>query len=345
LLPKHVKKVRSKGRDYYYFDTGKLVEGKKVYTRLPGIREAGFGGSYAALLGHRNRKAPTDLLRVPKLVDLYQRSPAYAGLATASQKLYDIYFRRLEKLLPTAPVGEITRGDMRKLIDGMSATPGAANAFLGAASALFGWARDREYIAANPCEGIDQLPGGEHHPWPEHVLRAALASDDSAVRLLTHLLYYTAQRLGDVLRMGWGDIADDRALVRQQKTGKVLSIPLHRALRAELAKRPQAGATIVVSTAGRPLSGDMARKALKTFTAEQNAPCVPHGLRKNAVIALLEAGCSVAETAAISGQTLRMVEHYARARDQAKLAGDAIMRWEVQEARADITGTAEEIKK
>ncbi len=327
-LPKHVKRVRSKGREYLYFDTGKKVDGKKVYARLPALRDAKFGGSYAAMLGHRNRGAKADVLTIPRLVDLYQRSPAYRSLAPASVKLYDIYLRRLEKLLPTAPAAEVTRGDVRKLVDGMAETPGAANAFTSAVGALFGWAKDREYVPINPADGIDALPGGEHQPWPEHVLRAALACDVARVRLLTHLLYFTAQRLGDVLKMQWTDIADDRALVRQQKTGKVLSIPLHRELRAELAKQPRTAPTIIANINGKPLSGDMARKALKGFTAEQNALCVPHGLRKNAVIALLEAGCSVAETAAISGQTLQMVEMYARGRDQAKLAGDAMLRWE-----------------
>jgi integrase len=309
LLPKYVKRVRSKGKDYLYFDTGKLVDGKKVYTRLPALRDNAFGGSYAALLGHRNRRAPADLMRVPQLVAMFQSSPTYSVLAPASKKLYDIYLRRLEKLLPT---------------------PGAANAFLSTASSLFGWAKDRDHIRSNPCDGIDTQPQGEHQPWPEHVLKAALASDDATVRLLTHLLYYTAQRLGDVLAMQWSDITGDRMLVRQKKTGKVLSIPLHRQLKAELATRTAGAGTIITGATGKPLSQDMARKALKTFTADQNAPCVPHGLRKNAVIALLEAQCSVAETSAISGQTLQMVEMYARGRDQAKLAGDAMLRWEAQ---------------
>ena len=55
---------------------------------------------------------------------------------------------------------------------------------------------------------------------------------------------------------------------------------------------------------------------------------VPHGLRKNAVIALLESGCSIPETAAISGQSMRMVEHYAKQRNQEMLAGAAILKWE-----------------
>jgi hypothetical protein len=45
------------------------------------------------------------------------------------------------------------------------------------------------------------------------------------------------------------------------------------------------------------------------------------------VNALLECGCSAAETAAISGQTLQLVEHYAKKRDQRKLASAAILKW------------------
>lgn len=326
-LPKHVRRKVSKGRTYYYFDTGQKIDGKPVLARLPDLRDPKFGGSLAALQGHRSRRAPVELLKVPKLVDEYESSPAWRALSPNSQRLYEIYLRRLEKLLPTAPAAEVTRADVRKLMDGMAATPGAANAFLSAARALFAWAKDRDLVPANPCEGVDALPGGEHQPWPEHILRAALASDDAAVRRLTHMLYYTAQRLGDVLAMTWADVSDDRLLVRQQKTGRVLSIPLHRALRDELGSTSGEG-PILRSPAGRPYSGDMARKVLKTFTASQNVPCVPHGLRKNAVIALLEAGCSVAETAAISGQTLQMVEHYAKRRDQALLASSAMMRWE-----------------
>jgi hypothetical protein len=55
---------------------------------------------------------------------------------------------------------------------------------------------------------------------------------------------------------------------------------------------------------------------------------VPHGLRKNAVIALLEAGCSSPETAAISGQSLRVVEHYAKERDQSLMADSAVLKWQ-----------------
>jgi hypothetical protein len=43
---------------------------------------------------------------------------------------------------------------------------------------------------------------------------------------------------------------------------------------------------------------------------------------------LLEAGCTDAEVAAITDQSRDMVEHYARAVNQRRLAAAAILKWE-----------------
>jgi integrase len=54
--------------------------------------------------------------------------------------------------------------------------------------------------------------------------------------------------------------------------------------------------------------------------------CTFHGLRKAAARRLAEAGCSANEIAAWSGQSLREVERYTRAADQARLARNAMTR-------------------
>jgi integrase len=53
-----------------------------------------------------------------------------------------------------------------------------------------------------------------------------------------------------------------------------------------------------------------------------------HGLRKSAVVFLLEAGCTDAEVSAITGQSRQMVEHYGRKVSQEKLAAAAVLKWE-----------------
>ena len=56
-----------------------------------------------------------------------------------------------------------------------------------------------------------------------------------------------------------------------------------------------------------------------------------HGLRKSAVVMLLEAGCTDAEVASITGQLRQMVEYYSRQVNQRKLAAAAILKWERSE--------------
>ena len=53
-----------------------------------------------------------------------------------------------------------------------------------------------------------------------------------------------------------------------------------------------------------------------------------HGLRKSAVVMLLEAGCTTAEVQAITGQSVEMVEHYAKDVNTRKLAKSGMEKWE-----------------
>ena len=56
---------------------------------------------------------------------------------------------------------------------------------------------------------------------------------------------------------------------------------------------------------------------------------MPHGLRKNAVMAMLEAGCKISEAASITGQTFAMVEHYAARLNKRKMAESAVRKFEI----------------
>ena len=68
------------------------------------------------------------------------------------------------------------------------------------------------------------------------------------------------------------------------------------------------------------------RAYAQAWASKRGSKIVAHGLRKNAVNALLEAGCSVGEVSSVSGQSLALVEHYAKRRSNRKLAVSAIGR-------------------
>ncbi|WP_156447963.1 tyrosine-type recombinase/integrase, partial [Sphingobium sp. CCH11-B1] len=185
----------------------------------------------------------------------------------------------------------------------------------------------RGHVTNDPFFEIDEMQTGEHEPWPDSALKLGLEAADDYARLTVHLLYYTAQRIGDVAAMQWRDIHGDTIHVTQQKTGKLLEIPIHAELAKELAKHPRSLATIIPGRPGEGKTNKM-RLAIQAVCSAHGFKVVPHGLRKNAVNALLEAECSVAETAAISGQSLQMVEYYARKRSQKKLGKSAMLKWE-----------------
>lgn len=325
----HVKRTRAKGRHYYYFDTGQAGEdGKRIWTRLPDPSDRTFGATYAALLGHKTRRdRPADEMTAAKLVDLYQAGGQFTKLAEATQRIYRIYQGEFVAQLGAAPAGALERKDIVLLLDKMADRPGAANMVLKATRAAWGWARKRGHITNDPFADIGTMEVGEHEPWPEEAVAAALCCDDDQVRLAVHLLYYTAQRIGDVCALRWQDIRDGRLILTQQKTRKAMEIPVHSVLAAELERHPRSLSTILGGPPTRPRI-DKLRYEIQAFCSGLGYKVVPHGLRKNAVNALLEAGCSVAETAAISGQSLQMVEHYARRRSQSKLGRAAILKWE-----------------
>lgn len=330
---KYIKRVKARGKVYLYFDTGAKKDGKPILKPLPDPKSRDFGGAYAALLGHRNRrsgiKAQTS---VKDLISLYEKSAEYRKLAKNSQRLYSLHLAKVAHEMGDAPAAKVEPRDIARMMDKLGDKPATANLVLATVGALYSWARiaHRQYVppTCDPTRDIKQLEVGEHKPWPEHVLQAALESDKARVRLATHLLYYTAQRIGDAVNMRWSDIRDGVLHITQQKTGKDLRIHIHSALAAELAKTPRRALTILTTVDGHSIGPQRIRIALKEHCAAFGLDLVPHGLRKNAVIALLEAGCSVAETASISGQSFQMVEYYAKLRDQGKLSSAAVLKWE-----------------
>jgi integrase len=326
-LPKHVRSKVAKGRTYYYFDTGAKANGKAVLKRLPDIRDPEFGRMLSAAQSGRTRRGKIKgVLTIAGLADLYEKSPEFRKLAEATRRSYELNLDKARKRLGIAPANELKPSDVRLVHDEMADQTGAANQFVRVLGSLYSWGRKRGHVTAKPTESVELFDETPHEPWPEWLLEQALV--DEQVRLPVALLYYTAQRIGDVCRMGWSDIRGGVSItVRQAKTGKVLEIPLHSDLRGLLEEAPRQALTIL-SSGGRKRSEKALRDKLQAWAAERKQKVVPHGLRKNAVIALLECGCSVAETAAISGQTLQVVEHYAKARNQSKLASAAILRWE-----------------
>jgi integrase len=332
----HVHTKRAKGRTYFYFDTGaKSESGGKVLKRLPDIRDPTFARAYQQAQALRTRRVTVEGERTfDWLLRMFERSVEFRALAKNSQTNYSRHlgyasanFRSDEGR--SWPLDLLTAEHVLILRDKFAGTPGKANATVRALGALFKWASKagRKYMAVNPAAGIELLEGGEHEPWPEHLVEAALA--DPAMRLPVGLLYYTGQRISDVVKMGRSSIARGILTLTQQKTGITLRIAVHSELAVILAADAPTGAMLfLVNEWGKPLTESGVRQRIQKWAKDRGHHVVPHGLRKNAVNALLEAGCSTAEVSAITGQDLQTIEHYAKQRDKEHLSRAAILKFE-----------------
>lgn len=325
----HVKWVKSKGRVYAYFNTGqKKASGAVIYKRLPVYPSDGFYASYAAFLGGRTKRVADNTYTVAQMADDYLASNEYARKAEGTRKLYRIQLTKVTQHLGKFPVTDLQAKDIRSVLVNEDWGAATQNAFVAVVGAIFRWGRRWDKTKLTPTQGIDKEKTGEHDAWPKSILKAALEAEDDRIRLAAHLLYYTGQRIGDVCEMLWNNIEDDDIHVVQQKTGADLWIPLHRNLRAELARTPKKALTILSGAEGGRPSVWVLRKELQAFTRALGVETVPHGLRKNAVIALLEAGCTVPEVCAITGQTHEMAEHYAKQVNKRMLGKAAMLKFE-----------------
>ena len=326
-LPKleHVKYVRAKGKLYAYFNTGrKNSAGHPIRVRLPDPAAIDFHDKYAAFKAARTRRKNA-VYTVADLAEEYLASASFIKRPESTKKNYRTHLTKVTEEWGRFPAGDLQSADVRLVIESDRWTPGTAYMVLAVIGVIYKWGRRNRGLEIDPTRDVERPKYGEHDPWPSDVLEAALTSEDDLVRLSSHLLYFSGQRIGDVLAMRWGDIRDGSIYVKQGKTGKVVEPPLTAELAEELARTPRKGIYILDGVKPAYL-----RRRLQAFTSALGVKTVPHGLRKNAVNALLEAGCTVPEAAAITGQTHQVVEHYAARVNRRMLGKAAVVKLDLQ---------------
>jgi integrase len=331
-LPEGVHAVKRKsGRYAYYWRPHRGTARAGASERLPDNPES--VEFWAAV---KRLKAPTaEIGGLARMVNDYLKSPHFASLKPNTQREYRRYMASLRELLASEQADDLKPHHIAQMRDGMGDTPAKANAYMRAIGALYDWGRERGLCSGNPALGLKKLKVGEYQPWPQWAWDLAQTHMREDLRTACALGLYTGQRLGDVLNMQLGDIRNNAITVRQAKTGKTLQITLHAELRPIIAAARARGAIFIVSRAnGQPFSVDQFHAAWSREMEKEpqgkirQAGFVFHGLRKSACVKMAEAGCTVNQIAAVTGQSLAMVEHYTKAAEQLGLARDAIERLE-----------------
>lgn len=297
---------------------------------LPGSPE--FMAAYEAALSGGHVRKPIGAARtasgtINSAVVSYYASTAFLSLSVGTQRARRV---RLEKFRAThgdRGVATLNRAHIETMIAKMMNTPAEAGNFLKALRGLMKHAVAVGLRGDDPTEGVTKpvRRSAGIHTWTEEEISQFEEQHPigSRARLALALLLYTAQRRGDVIRMGRQHIRNGDLHLTQRKTGASLAIPVHSELAEIIAATPNNHLTFLTTATGAAFSDAGFGNLFRDWCREAGLPehCSAHGLRKAACRRLAEAGASANVIASISGhRTLRMVEGYTRAADQARMA-------------------------
>ena len=318
---KHIKRVRVKGRTYWYH--------RKTGERLPddpeerALRAAEIN---RCLNGQRRTIAAGS---VQAVITLYKAAPNFRSLAATTKKDYALYLDIINEKWGRLPIADIRKPHILAFRDQFADKPGKANGLLKSLRILLDFAVERELRTDNPAKDVKRLKGGKgHESWPDDAIDRFLASAPPMMALALRLGLYTGQREGDCLEMSWHDYNGKEIYVVQNKTGTKLRIPVHPELKAALDSEKRISPVILTAATGKPFKSSNFRFHFGTAVKAAGLVGVSfHGLRYTAAARLAEAECSLKEIAAITGhKSLAMIEKYTRDADQKRLAGAAILK-------------------
>ena len=268
---------------------------------------------------------------VASVIASHYGTPEFKALAPSSQAVRRAVLERFGREHGDKMIAAMPTKFLRALLDPME--PTTAKNWLAAIRALIATAIKSDLIENDPTLGLKlrRMTGDGFHTWTEEQIAQFEAAHPigSRERLACALGLHTGQRLGDVVKMGRQHIRNGLLHVTQRKTGKALAIPIHPELAAILATVPATQMIFVQTLRGKPFDPHAFSAWFGKACDEAGLPsvCTFHGLRKAACRRLAEAGCTVHEIASISGHaTLKEVERYTKAADQARLAQAAMER-------------------
>ena len=136
-------------------------------------------------------------------------------LRPASVKLFNYCLNRVDQAAGDQLVAAMTK-DIYQMLDGMSATPHAANSMLSVLRAVLEWGVQRGYRDDNPAVGIKPLPvdEGGHEPWSAEGYAFVIAHAPTHLQRMAYLGRSTGQRASDLVRMRPTDLAPDGITLR-----------------------------------------------------------------------------------------------------------------------------------
>jgi integrase len=305
----------------------------------PGSPE--FMRSYNEALASRRRPAQGKLFT---LISEFRASSEYSSLSDSTKRAYAAYLRMIETEFGDMPIEALSdpevRGEFKRWRDGMTDTPRKADYAWTTLARVLSVAQDNGRIPVNPCQRGGRLYKADRLDkiWTEEDIARFLAVATPGLAMAAMLALWTGQRQGDLLRLPWSAYDEKYIRLRQSKTGRNVTIPVSKHLKAILDGADRVSTQVLTNAHDRPWTSDGFRTSwVKTcIKAALRDELHFHDLRGSAVVRLAIAGATVPEIATFTGHSLKDVEaildkHYL-GRD-VRLAENAVRKLEQKEKR------------
>ena len=286
----------------------------------------------AALSG----SAPISKTRSPKAhtlawaVERYRFSSAWAEFAPATRKQREAVLRIVVASAGDELLSDINQDVIRDGRERRAATPHSANNFLKAMRGLFAWAVEFKHVEVDPTKGVPLLKGRNDedgfHTWTEEEVARFEARWPLGTRerLAFDVLLYTGLRRGDAVRLGRQHVRDGVLMLRTEKTGEDVVLPILPPLARSIEATRTGDLAFIVTGRGTPFVKESFGTWFREVCNAAGVKGSAHGLRKAGATRAAENGATDRQLMALFGwKDAKMAGHYTRKADKRRLAADA----------------------
>lgn len=255
------------------------------------------------------------------LIASYSKSPRYQKIADSTKAEYRQHLKIIEETFGDLGVKAIDRRVVFAFRDQFTDRPHRGNAVMRTLRILLQHGVNLGLLDLNPAQRFEQLNTRPRDQIWTHIQEQAFLAKAHelgmpSIGLGFSLGVYTAQRLGDVLRLPWSKFDGDWINgVRQGKTGVILDVPVLTPLRSSLFAAPRRGTLILTTEEGRSYKQDHFQHRFRRVADEAGCQGLQfRDLRRTAVVRMGEAGLDATQIAQITGHTydhtLKILETY-----------------------------------
>lgn len=274
----------------------------------------------------------------------FMASPEYARLSAPWRRTMRNHIAEIADELGWVGMSDLSdrsiRQEFYRLRDRFKATPHKADQVIAVLHRLLSWAYERGEIDVNHAARIERLGESATRAdkiWLPANEKAFLDAASPEMAAFFRVALYTALRQGDICGLRWTDFDGRWLVVTPSKTAHSTKVKVHLPvytlppLADVLAGLPRKADWMLLTRTDRQWNPPKLRSAWRTTEKRAGIDRLDlhfHDLRGTAVTRMLEAGCTDAEVAAITGHAMgsrtSLGTYAARTRD---LAVAAYRKW------------------